>query len=67
MLSCGSLVDNGGAFKGSIVGAIVPSNAPTCLRRDGALLCKVVITSRHALPRNPKGRLMVKPLSTPIT
>ena len=30
------------------------------LRRDGALPCKVVITSTQALPRHPRGFPMVK-------
>ena len=54
-------------MKGSLVGAIVPfdgTQPPTRLRIDGALPCKVVITSTHALPRHPRGRPMVKALST---
>ena len=61
------LKDKGRAFKGSLVGAIVLSNgtqAPTRLRRDKALPCKVFITSTHALPRHPRGRHMVKALTT---
>ena len=56
-----------GLLKGSLVGAIVPSGGkqpPRRLRSDGALPCKVAITSTHALPRHPSGRPMVKALST---
>ena len=40
-------------FKKSLAKAIVPSDGTqpsALLRRDGALPCKVVITSTHALP-----------------
>ena len=52
-------------FKRSLAEAIVPSGGtqPSArLRRDGALPCKVGITSTHALPRHPRGFPMVKPL-----
>lgn len=52
-------------FKRSLTEAIVPSGGtqPSArLRRDGALPCKVVIASTHALPRHPRGFPMVKPL-----
>ena len=54
-------------FKGSLVEAIIPSDGtqPSAhLRKDGALPCKVVITSTHALPRHPKGFPTVKSLKT---
>ena len=54
-------------FKGSLAEAIVPSGCtqPSArLWRDGALLCKVVITSTYALSRHPKGFPMVKYLET---
>ena len=57
-------------FKGSLVEAIIPSGGTqpsTRLRRDGALPCKVVITSTHALPRHPRGFLIVKALTSLIT
>ena len=50
-------------FKRSLVEAIIPSNGTqpsACLQRYGALPCKVVITSTHALPRHPKGFPMAK-------
>ena len=62
-----ALKKKGGLLTGSLVGAIVPSSGtqpPTRLRIDGALPCKVVITSKYALPRYPRGRPMVKALST---
>ena len=52
-------------FKTSLAEAIIPSSCtqPSArLRKDGALPCKVVITSTHALPRHPRGFPMVKPL-----
>ena len=52
-------------FKRSIAEAIVPSGGMQTsarLRRDGALPCKVDITSTHALSRHPMGFPMVKPL-----
>ena len=57
----------GSLLKGSLAGAIVPSSGtqpPTRLRRDGALPCKVVINSTHALPQHPRGQPMVKALAT---
>ena len=45
-------------FKGFLIEAIVPSSGTqpsTLLRREGALPCKVVITSTHALPCIPGG------------
>ena len=54
-------------YKISLVEAIIPSDGTqpsTRLQRDGALPCKVVITSTHALPRHPRGFPMVKPLKT---
>ena len=56
-----------GLLKGSLAGDIVPSSGtqpPTHLRRDGALPCKVVINSTHALARYPRGQSMVKALTT---
>ena len=52
-------------FKRSLAEAIVSSGGtqPSArLKRDVALPSNVVITSTHALPRHPKGFLMVKPL-----
>ena len=51
-------------FKRSLVEAIVPSDGtqPSARLRRGALPCKVVITSTHALPRHPRWFPMVKPL-----
>ena len=52
-------------FEGSLVEAIVPfggTQPSTRLRRDGALPCKVVISSTHALPQHPRGAPMVKAL-----
>ena len=52
-------------FKGSLTEAIVPfgGTQPSArLRRDGALPCKVVIISTHALPRHLRGFPMVKSL-----
>ena len=54
-------------FKGSLAEAIIPSSGTqpsACLRRDGALPCKVVITSTHALLRHPSGFPTVKSLKT---
>ena len=54
-------------FKGSLVEAIIPSSGrqPSArLRREGALPCKVVITSTHALPRHPREFPIVKSLAT---
>ena len=62
-----ALKKKSGLLKGSLVRAIVPSGGtqpPTRLRSDGALPCKVAITSTHALPRHPKGRPLAKALST---
>ena len=45
-------------FKISLAEAIIPSGGTqpfARLKRDGALPCKVVITSTHALPLYPKG------------
>ena len=42
-------------FKGSLAEAIIPSDGTQLfarLRKNGALPCKVVITSTHALPRH---------------
>ena len=53
-------------FKISLAKAIIPSGgtqpSARLKKRDGVLPCKVVITSTHALPRHPRGFLMVKPL-----
>ena len=57
-------MDMGGLLR-SLVEVIIPSGGTqpsVSLRRDGALPCKVVITSTHALPRHPRGFPMVKPL-----
>ena len=50
-------------FKRSLIEVIIPSGGmqpPAHLWRDGALLCKVVITSTHALPQHPRGFPIVK-------
>ena len=57
----------GWALKDPLVEAIIPSGGmqPSVrLRRDGALPCKVVITSTHALPRHSRGFPIVKALAT---
>ena len=53
-------------IKGSLAKVIIPSDGtqPSArLRKEGALPCKVVITSTHALRRHPKGFPMVKALA----
>ena len=54
-------------FKGSLTEEIVPSDGtqPSArLRKEWALLCKVVITSTHALPWYLRRFSMAKPLKT---
>ena len=54
-------------FKISLAEAIIPfggTQPSVCLKSDGALPCKVVITSTHALPQHLKGFPIVNALVT---
>ena len=57
-------------FKGSLAEAIVPSDGmqPSArLRRDGALPCKMVITSTHAVPHIPSDPMVKAPLMASVS